>query len=142
LEKKCSGSGLENRDYSRRDSILYRQKLALTSPTSGCLPVGAVRSLTQATEFVVVVFLRIHQYAILLAMDIQFPTQNPTPSKCNSVLCSSLRLSLRNNFFPTQFSTTDLYPFVILLLRFSRHRNLNYNFIYSFICALMALLCL
>jgi hypothetical protein len=31
---------------------LYLQKLALTSPTSGCSSVGIVRSRTQATEFV------------------------------------------------------------------------------------------
>jgi hypothetical protein len=29
-----------------------RKKLALTSPTSGCLSVGTVRSRTKATEFV------------------------------------------------------------------------------------------
>jgi hypothetical protein len=50
-------SGLENRDYGRRDSscwprgILYPQKLALTSLTSGGRSVGIVRSRTQATEF-------------------------------------------------------------------------------------------
>jgi hypothetical protein len=38
--RKSSGSGLESREYGRRDSsrwprdILYKQKLALTSPTS------------------------------------------------------------------------------------------------------------
>jgi hypothetical protein len=40
LERKSSGSGLENLEYGRRDpsrwsrGILYPQKLALTSPTS------------------------------------------------------------------------------------------------------------
>jgi hypothetical protein len=39
--RKRSGSGLENRDYARRDlrvdhaTPLYQQTLALTSPTSG-----------------------------------------------------------------------------------------------------------
>jgi hypothetical protein len=55
--KKSSGSGLENREYGRRDSSrwprgsLYPQKLALTSPTSGCRSVDIFRSRTQATEF-------------------------------------------------------------------------------------------
>jgi hypothetical protein len=46
LERKSSGCGLENREYSRRDTsrwprdILYPQKLTLTSPTSS---VGIVR---------------------------------------------------------------------------------------------------
>jgi hypothetical protein len=52
-------SGLENRDYGRRGSAaltmrhpLYPQKLALSSPTSGCSSVGIVRSRTKATELV------------------------------------------------------------------------------------------
>jgi hypothetical protein len=57
LGRKSSGSGLEIREYGRRDpshrplGTLYPQKLALTSPTSGGLSVGIVRSQTQATEF-------------------------------------------------------------------------------------------
>jgi hypothetical protein len=46
-------SGLENRDYGRKGSAaltmrhpLYPQKLVLTSPTSGGLSVGIVRSRT------------------------------------------------------------------------------------------------
>jgi hypothetical protein len=56
LERKSSGSGLECREYGRRDSsrwpngILYPQNLALTSPTSGGHSVGIFRSRTQATE--------------------------------------------------------------------------------------------
>jgi hypothetical protein len=48
LERKSSGSGLENRDYGRKGSTaldyttLYPQKLALTSP-SGSRSVGIVR---------------------------------------------------------------------------------------------------
>jgi hypothetical protein len=56
IERKSSGSGLENRDYSRRAHYAtshYPQKLALTSPTSGGHSVDMVRSRTQATEFVV-----------------------------------------------------------------------------------------
>jgi hypothetical protein len=50
-------TGLENRDYGRRDSsrwprgTFYSQKLALTSLTSGGRSVGIVRLRTQATEF-------------------------------------------------------------------------------------------
>jgi hypothetical protein len=57
LGRKISGTGLENREYGRRDSsrrprgTLYLQKLALTSPKSGSRSVGIVRSRTQATEF-------------------------------------------------------------------------------------------
>jgi hypothetical protein len=50
-------SGLENRDYGRRgicrtdyETPLYRQKLALISPTSGDRSVGIVRSRTKVTE--------------------------------------------------------------------------------------------
>jgi hypothetical protein len=45
-------SGLENRDYDRRGhaTLLYQQKLALTSPTNGGRSVGIVRSRTKATE--------------------------------------------------------------------------------------------
>jgi hypothetical protein len=56
LERKSSGSSLESREYGRRDpshwphGTLYMQKLALTSPTSGCCSVGIVHSQTQATE--------------------------------------------------------------------------------------------
>jgi hypothetical protein len=57
LKEKGSGSGLESREYGRRDlsrrtrGTLYPQQLALTSPTSGGRSVGIVRSRTQATEF-------------------------------------------------------------------------------------------
>jgi hypothetical protein len=58
LERKSSDSGLEKREYVRRDQsgrprgTLYPQKLALTSPTSGGRLVDIVRSRTQAMEFV------------------------------------------------------------------------------------------
>jgi hypothetical protein len=62
LERKSSGSGLENREYGRRDPsrwphgiTLYPQKLALTSSTSGGRSVGIVSSRTQTTEFAVFV---------------------------------------------------------------------------------------
>jgi hypothetical protein len=56
LERESSGSGLEIREYGRRDpsrlqrGTLYPQKLAQTSPTSGGSSVDIVRSRTQATE--------------------------------------------------------------------------------------------
>jgi hypothetical protein len=52
LERKSSGSGVENREHVRRNSShwprgsLYPQTLALTSPTSGGRSVGIVRSWT------------------------------------------------------------------------------------------------
>jgi hypothetical protein len=58
LEGKHSSTGLENEITAvgiRRANYvtpLYPQKLALTSPTSGCRSVGIVHSRTQATEFV------------------------------------------------------------------------------------------
>jgi hypothetical protein len=44
LERKSSGSGLEYQDYSGADyvTLLYPQKLVLTSPTSGCRSVGSL----------------------------------------------------------------------------------------------------
>jgi hypothetical protein len=52
LERKISGSCLENREYCRRDPLcwprntIYQQKLALTSPTSDSRSVCIVRSRT------------------------------------------------------------------------------------------------
>jgi hypothetical protein len=53
-----SGSGLEIREYGRRDpsrlqrGTLYPEKLALISLTSGGRSVGIVRSRTESTDFV------------------------------------------------------------------------------------------
>jgi hypothetical protein len=61
LGRKSRGSGLENREYGRRDpshwprGTLYPQKLAVTSPTCGSRSVGIVRSWTQTMEFFFVV---------------------------------------------------------------------------------------
>jgi hypothetical protein len=57
LGRKSGGSGLEIREYGRRDplrwprGILYLQKLALASPTSDGRSVGIVRSRTPASAF-------------------------------------------------------------------------------------------
>jgi hypothetical protein len=62
LEGKNSRSGLENREFGRRDlsiwprDTLYPQKLALTSPTSCGRSVSIVRSRTHATEFSLVLY--------------------------------------------------------------------------------------
>jgi hypothetical protein len=62
LGRNSSGSGLENREYGRRNPLrwpcdtLYQQKLALTSPTSDGHSVGIVRLLTMATKFVLYIF--------------------------------------------------------------------------------------
>jgi hypothetical protein len=54
--KKSSGSGLENREYDRRDYSRWPrtspQKLTLTSPTNGGLSLGIVCSRAHTTEFV------------------------------------------------------------------------------------------
>jgi hypothetical protein len=53
---KSNGSGIENRDYGRRDSsrwqrgTLYPLQLTLTSSTGGGRSVGIVRSRIQAME--------------------------------------------------------------------------------------------
>jgi hypothetical protein len=58
FDGRNSGSGLENREYGRREpsrwprNTLYAQNWALTSPTSGGLSVGMVLSPTKATELV------------------------------------------------------------------------------------------
>jgi hypothetical protein len=57
LERKSRGSGLERGSAAlttRHPSI--RKKLTLTLPKSGGRSVGIVRSRTQATEFVFVLF--------------------------------------------------------------------------------------
>jgi hypothetical protein len=67
LGGESSGSGLERREYGRRDpsrgprGTLYPQTLALTSPTSGGRSVDIVRWRTQTTEFSVLpYFLLLH----------------------------------------------------------------------------------
>jgi hypothetical protein len=64
LGRESSGSGIENREYNRRDPLcwprntLYEQKLALISSTSGGRSVGIVRSRTKVTEFVFCLFVQ------------------------------------------------------------------------------------
>jgi hypothetical protein len=60
-EGKNSGSGLESREYGRRDpsclprGTLYPQKSVLISPTNGVRSAGKVRSRIQAKEFIFVI---------------------------------------------------------------------------------------
>jgi hypothetical protein len=63
LERQSSSSGLENLNYVRRGSVTLSmrhpsnsKKLALSWPTSGSPSIGIVRSRTQATEFVFLLF--------------------------------------------------------------------------------------
>jgi hypothetical protein len=62
LGRKSSVSGLENREYGRRNpslwprETLYQQTLVLTSPTSG-RSVGIVCSWTEATELLLLLLL-------------------------------------------------------------------------------------
>jgi hypothetical protein len=71
LERKISGSGLENRDYGRKGSAALTtwhpstRKRWLTSATSGGLSVGIVRSQTKAIELLLLV-LDILYFSILL----------------------------------------------------------------------------
>jgi hypothetical protein len=55
LERKSSGSGLENREYAALTTRhqLYPQKLVLTSPTNGGRSVGIIRSRTKAPGVIV-----------------------------------------------------------------------------------------
>jgi hypothetical protein len=59
LGRKSSGSGVENREYGRRDpshwpcGTLHPQKLQLTLPIISCCSVGMVGLLTQATELAI-----------------------------------------------------------------------------------------
>jgi hypothetical protein len=60
LERKSRGSGLENRDYGLRGSVVLTMRhpsiRRVTSTTSGGRSVGIVRSRTKATEFLFVFF--------------------------------------------------------------------------------------
>jgi hypothetical protein len=85
LERKSSSSGLEIREYCRRDPsrwprvTLYPQKLAVTSPTSGSRSVGIVRSRTQATEFFLMV---IYNWCIQLQNRTRYFEMNLTQWQC------------------------------------------------------------
>jgi hypothetical protein len=74
LERESSGSGLENRDYGRRDpsrgprGTLYPQKLALTSPTIGGRSVGIILWRTKATELLSIVNILVYSVCLQLLL--------------------------------------------------------------------------
>jgi hypothetical protein len=78
LGRKSRGSGLGSQEYGRRGpsrwprGILYPQKLALTSRTSGDRSVGIVRLRTRATDF----FRWLHKFLLVLLFD-------PPPRPCS-----------------------------------------------------------
>jgi hypothetical protein len=89
--KKSSGSGLESREYGRRDpscwprGTLYPRRLALILPTSGGRSVGIVRSRTQAMKFSLVVIKTSNFWAIICC----------SPLKLNRHFRGTCRLHLR-----------------------------------------------
>jgi hypothetical protein len=84
LERKGIGSGLEIREYGRRDpsrlprGTLYPQKLALSSPTSGDRSVGIVRLRTQAAES------RQHEMFCVLLQSCGLPLYNRSAGLCRA----------------------------------------------------------
>jgi hypothetical protein len=101
-----NGSGLENREYGRRDpsrwprGTLYPQKLALTSPISGGLSVGIVNSRTQATMFS---FMCCH---IVLQNVTDKSASFYQPTRCHIMLKYEKKifpLLIRHDVFPSVF---------------------------------------
>jgi hypothetical protein len=74
LGRKSSGSGLENREYGRRDplcwprNILYPKKVGINFATSGGRSAGIVCSRTKTADFVVLFVLYYYQttYTLLV----------------------------------------------------------------------------
>jgi hypothetical protein len=125
LERKCSDSGLENRDYGRRDSsrwprvFLCPQKLALTSPTSGGRSVGIGRSRTQATEFSLVFFYSIsfsgNSRRLWNAAVHYRDNRSSTLDSIQTVFCSLHLNPLLA--LPTAFLSASVYGFLIAPMR-------------------------
>jgi hypothetical protein len=71
LRRNSSDSGLESRDYGRRElqpwprDTLYPQKLALNSSTSGGRSIGIVSSRTKATSYYLLLTALGNQYWVL-----------------------------------------------------------------------------
>jgi hypothetical protein len=94
LGRNSSDSGLEIREYGRRDpsrwprGTLYPQKLALISPTSGSRSVGIVRSRTQATEFFV--YILTTEFVSLPTVALKYPQsaveEEQLPLSCCSLM--------------------------------------------------------
>jgi hypothetical protein len=80
LGRKSNGSGLENRDYGRREFAtlttrhpLYLQKLALTSPTSCGRSVGIVRSQTIIIIIIIISIIIIIIIVVVVVTNIIIP---------------------------------------------------------------------
>jgi hypothetical protein len=92
LGRNGSGSCLENREHGLGDPLrwpsdtLYRQKLALISPTRGGRSVGIVRLRTKTTEFVVVMTdIMTSQKLYLSSWDILYNTKVKNQWNFNSI---------------------------------------------------------
>jgi hypothetical protein len=111
LGRNSSGSGLENREDGRGDTLrwprdtLYPQELVLTSPTCGGRSVGVVRLRTENTEFVFVLFCR--------SCNLLYSLSSAIRSSCVTFFKCSLMLHYLQ---PTQSTNsiwmTSLYIFV------------------------------
>jgi hypothetical protein len=90
LGRKSSGSGLEIREYGRRDpsrspsGTLQPQKLPITSPTCGGRSVDAVRSRTQSTEQedVYIILPVAHGWFSVMICPISVATDKKKKEKC------------------------------------------------------------
>jgi hypothetical protein len=105
LQRKNSGSGLENRDYGigirRADyaTSLCPQKLALTSPTSGGRSVGIVRSRSKVTELLLLLSLLTNRSLKMLPRQ-QIHTQQELLQATFSMLPLSYERKVADMFFP------------------------------------------
>ena len=67
-------------------TLLYPQKLALTSPTGGGRSVGIVRSRTKATEFFFYV-LKVIASIVQSAISLEFVLVRDIKKRCNIAIC-------------------------------------------------------
>jgi hypothetical protein len=109
VERKSSGSGLENQIYGRRDpsrwprGILYRQNFALTSPKSGGRSISIVRSRTQAMEF----FLSVTYNFLMCVLFLKFQLLQERKKATTA--------HAKNGFFYFLFMTMDCSTFPLLI---------------------------
>jgi hypothetical protein len=122
LDRKSSGSCLESREYDQKDTslwprgTLYPQELALTSPTSGCLSVGTVRSRTQATEFfpVLLISLRLRKFPSGLS---SFFREKRKLDRKGPIMGSVVGFFGNEGTFPSAYFTKFLHILSVILLR-------------------------
>jgi hypothetical protein len=104
LEKQSSGSGLENREYGRRDAplLLYDTPFSSKSwPTSGGRSVGIVCSRTQATEFVFFFFV-----CLIRSHGRSCCTRAHSDASHNSVMSVAAPVFVQSNSHFTRFQCT------------------------------------